>query len=173
MGFGKNNTGAILRLNASIALSTLGSGAAIKLSGLIALTEDFRLLKSEILADISGLTGGEADQLVLGMCNNELSNAEIAECIVAGGPVDRNDRLAQERAERWVKLLGKMVLTDSSGTQGYFRSETGGPLIIVKPRWTFSDPEGWAYFIFNNGAAALTTGATARVLATNYGLWMT
>ncbi len=152
-----------------MALSTLAPNTAIKLSSLT-LVEDFRILKSEIFAKVGGLTAGEGDDLLFGIANGELSNAEIAEAIVTDGPLNRNDREGHERAMRNVRLLS-FASQELTNVDRAFQGETGGPMVISKHRWTYSNPQGWAFFVFNNGSA-LTTGATAAAIATHYGLWV-
>lgn len=166
MGFGKNSTGAILRSKETVALVTLAADTAIKLTSNISIAEDFRMLRAEVWAHVDGLTAGEGDGLTIGIANGDLSVTEIAEALLVDGPVNRNDRVKQERAERFVKVFGSL-----NDLQHLFRGENGGHMLIVKPRWTFANPEGWDLFIFNNGLA-LTTGATVRLIATYYGLWL-
>jgi len=171
MGFGKNGTGQIIRENTEIVLLTQGDGAVITTTDLV-MTEDFRILKSEVLAWITGLTSGEEEGLIFGLADAELSDLEVAEVIALDGPVDRNDNLADERVMRPVWIMG--ITTDLiSSTRAQIRGHHGGPLLTIKPRWTFSNPEGWNWFIFNDSGAALTTGATLHVVATNYGVWVT
>jgi len=173
MGFGKQNTGVIIRSTETIALGTLANVTAIKLGSGVTIQEDFRMLKEEIFAVVTGLTAGEGEGLCLGIANGELSVTEIQECLVADGPVDRNDRAAQERAERFVKLFAAVGGDgNASGISRVMYGEDGGPKIVVKPRWTFSDPEGWDHFVWNNGVA-LTTGATIRIVVVSYGVWLT
>ncbi len=171
MGFGKDGRGAIIKERTSVALGTLGQNVVIKVDGApVVLTEDFRILKSEVYAEIIGLTGGEGAGLLLGIANDELTVAEIAEAINLSGPVDRNDRVAQERSERAVWLIS--ALDELGGaTVGRYHGQQGGPMIEWKKRWTFSNPEGWIFFLFNEDAA-LTTGATIRIVATHYGVWL-
>ncbi len=171
MGFGKNNTGAILRSEEIIALATLANSTVIEFGSDIAIEEDFRILKMEVLGMITGITPGEARGLKLGLANGELTVAEIAEAFLADGPVDRNDRGKQERAERFVKVYG-MSEGNQADTVAYFHGDQGGPLLTCKPRWTFSNPEGWTNFIFNDTGSTLTTGAVARIVCTYYGLWL-
>ncbi len=165
MGFGKNSTGAILRSKETIALGTLGVDTAIVFGSGITIGNNFRLLKSEGFAHVDGLTSGEGGGLCIGIANGELTVAEIAECLLADGPSDRNDRVKQSRAERFVKLFGQLddLQHVMRGAEGY--------ALKVNPRWTFSNPEGWNFFIFNNGLQ-LTTGATAKSVLTHYGLWL-
>ncbi len=173
MGFGKNNTGVILRENPSVALGTLASGVAAKLGGGITIADDFRMLKAEIGVGITGLTSGEGGQLYFGLCNGELSAAEVEASLEASGPTDRNDRGLQELAERFVRMMGKTVDQGVITAEQNFVGHDGGSILIEKPRWTFSNPEGWDWWIYNNGPDPLTTGATIRGLATIYGLWLT
>ncbi len=172
MGFGKDGKGAMIRERTTVALSTLAAGTAIKLTGGVTLQEDFRILKSQLTAIVHGLTAGDGVGLLLGICNGELSAAEIAEAINTDGPADRNDRVEQEEAERWVKVLGALEGAIESTTVMFHNAE-GGPIITSKDRWTYSDPEGWAFFVFNATGSVMSTGANAEVTATHFGVWVT
>ncbi len=174
MGFGKDSKGAILRENTTIALSTLAANTVLKVDGAdLTIQEDFRLMKSKLFSNITGLTGGEGEGMLLGIADDELSVAEIAEAINAAGPLDRNDNLSKERAERPVWLIGAFESNnaDATGTEGTFRGDNGGPMIVHKLPWTFSNPEGWVFFVMNTGST-LQTGASVRVTATHYGVWV-
>ncbi len=173
MGFGKDGTGAIIRESVSITLGTLGSRAAAVSTPLV-LGEDFRILKTEVFAHVQGLTATEGEGLLLGYANGELSASETAEAINADGPLDRNDAVPGERAMRMAKLIGEIMLGQSdSQIRAKFVGEQGGSPIIAKPRWTFSNPEGWQWFIYNSAADALQTGAVVQITATHYGVWVT
>ncbi len=170
MGFGKNNTGVIIRETDSLALTTIGALAAKLFAGLT-ITEDFRSMKVELSAHVDGLTSGEGAGLTLGIANGELSLTEVGECLNADGPLDRNDRATQERAERFCKSFAVVGL-EGTGPARRFIGRDGGAWLTVKPNWTFSNPEGWSWFIFNNDPSALTTGATVSLQATHYGVWL-
>ncbi len=173
MGFGKDGKGAIIRETITDgALGALAGQDAVKFQGPV-LQEDFRILKSEIYALVNVLTANEGLSMLFGIANGELSAAEIEECIEAQGPLDRNDRVAIERAERWVKVLG--VTNDqgvSTTTELFYDMHSGAPMLTSKDRWTYSDPEGWTYWIYNRGGS-LTTGSTLQLVATHYGVWVT
>ncbi len=170
MGFGKDGTGAIVRENSATALGALAANVTIKLATLT-LGEDFRILKSEIFSHIEGLTAGQGIGLLLGIANNELSVTEIAAAVNNNGPTDLNDRVSQELSERNVKILSSALLLDSGGISRQFIGDDGGPKTISKHRWTYSNPEGWCFFIHNDGQT-LTTGATCRIAATHFGMWV-
>ncbi len=168
MGFGKNHTGAILRSTETIALSTLAQNTAILFGSGITTVDAFRMLKAEVAAVVDGLTSGEGPGLMIGLAEGSLSVAQIAACLVADGPVGRGDRDDIELAERWCRLFGAVV---GDGTKAAFIGEGGSPIAVVKPRWTFSESEGWNFFIWNAGTP-LTTGAVAKAIITHYGVWV-
>ncbi len=172
MGFGKDGTGVMIRENNSLALGALAAADLISFPA-IAVTEDFRMLKSESIAFVAGLTAGEGIGLIFGLADGELSDAEIEEALEVNGPLDRNDRLNYERATRPVWPLSTFQIVDGGGLAQQFIGSNGGPFVEWKKRWTFSSPEGFKFWIYNDAGTPLTTGATARVLATHYGVWVT
>ncbi len=173
MGFGKDGKGAIIRESSAATLGAMNNDAGTELAG-PALEEDFRILKTEGNVKISNLTTTQGAGLELWFANGELSVGEFLECIDLDGPLDRNDRVSQERAERFVKFVSAIV-SPIVPTEVilYFLNETGGPQISFNPRWTFSNPEGWSFFLVNRSGSQLTTGASLEVTMTHYGVWVT
>lgn len=167
MGFGKDGKGVILTLTSNNnALGTLGSQTALKLdNGLIDnLEDDFRLISTEFQIHVTG--GNSEDSVILGIADNELTVAEIAEALDAQ-PVDRNDNLTNERAMRPVFPIG--IISDLSGVaDGHFQAMQKKTV-----RWTFGDSEGWTWFVYNAESAALGTGAIVTLFAKHYGVWVT
>ncbi len=170
MGFGKNNSGVIIRDDSAIALSTLGGESAIVVTTDITWGEDFRLLKTEFTAIVEGLTSTEGNGLLIGLADGELTATEIEECLQADGPGDRNDNAPAERANRPVWIIGAVDPASESTLR--FKGARGDFLMEWKKRWTFSNPEGLEFFVYNQSGNALTTGATVRINATHYGVWL-
>ncbi len=173
MGFGKEGKGAIIREDLTFTLGTLAGKTGIfatagGLQGLMG--EDFRILKTEVHGVSVGIEAQD-DVVEIYLLNGELSLAEAEECIEGDGPTDRNDALARERAERWVRYVGHFQ--DKSGAVGGRVLEGEGQPVTVKPRWTFSDPEGWEWMAYNAGGANMTTGGVLSLKATHYGVWVT
>lgn len=169
MGFGKQNTGVILRHSSEgVSLGTLSNSTALKIDtpGGDDLTEDFRLLKMLLNGVVENMAA--ADCVQIGICSNELTVAEIAEALQCGGPKDRNDRLNEERATRPVWILATYY-GDGSGMGSVINN---GLPIESKPRWSFSAPEGFTLFAYNPLDHALTTGADFSYTATSYGVWL-
>ncbi len=172
MGFGKNDTGVIIRDVTAGAVGALAGVTAVVFAG-PAITDDFRMLKMESLGLVTGLTAGEAEQIVFGIANADLSATEIKEAIEANGPLNRADRDLQERAMRNVKVISALHdrEADTSFTEQILDQSRGLP-VVSKHRWTYSKGVGWNYFLYNRGATTLTTGAIFRSLHTIFGLWL-
>ncbi len=163
-------TGVIIREHVTVALSTLGADVAIKF-GAVAITEDFRMLKAVLTAQIQGLSNTEGNGLLIGIANNDLSAVQIAEALSVDGPLDFADRDLIEQANRFAKVFGAFYLNSATTMNGMFRNENNGPILEVKPRWTFAKGKGWSWFVFNSGDV-LTTGSSVTIVATDYGLWV-
>ncbi len=166
-----SKTGVIIRENTSEAIGTLADQNIDRNTDLT-MEEDYRMLKAEVQAVITGVTTGQGTGLLFGIADGELSDTEIEEVLVLDGPVDRNDNLAKERAGRFVKVFG-MFRPGTTPETLICHGIEGGPIMVIKPRWTFSNPEGWVWFVFNNSGGTFTTGASLKVTATSYGVWVT
>ncbi len=165
MGFGKDGRGVIIKDTASDnSVASLGARTVVSM-GAIAVTEDFRMLKLQVWVFAELFVTGEA--VLIGIADAELTVAEIAEALDAGGPLDRNDNVANERAMRPVWLFEDEGVGLPSG-DGAFR------FYEWKKRWTFSNPEGWQLFAYNPTGTALS--ANAQLITTQqtaYGVWVT
>ncbi len=169
MGFGKDGKGVIIREDAGMTISTLASKTGLLVdAGGVVLGEDYRDLKVEGIAHHNNRAASDP-MLSLYMVNGELTLAECEEAIEQNGPTDRNDRLLQEHAERFVKYVGTFVPTGD----GLEAPIHGTGVMDFKPRWTFSNPEGWDWMVYNSGDDAMTTGGTIKLKLTHYGVWVT
>lgn len=168
-GFGKGGKGQILYHNSILALSALGGGDVIAHSP-YPIEEDFRVLKMEIFAHIS-LAGDvhlEDGPLLLGLSDGELAASEIEECLEAVA-LDANDHLNLERTHRPVWPLGYYVPGEIASAMAVFN---GGRPVTWDKRWTFSDTDGWTFWIKNMSTSPLTTGASSVIFAKVYGVWV-
>ncbi len=176
MGFGKDGKGAIVKENLSFTLGALAGQAPQLANSTVLLDSDFRVLKTIATATLTGLTGSEGNGLLLYLTQGDLSVGEVEANIEQNGPLRMGDRDLMEIAERWVRLLGAINVA-ASATEVMFRNEQNGPILKINPRWTFrrgrvSSEGGWNWVVYNNGVS-ITTGATCRILATHYGVWVT
>ena len=170
MGFGKDGKGVIITQADLITLSTLANNTGIKQASPMAITEDYRIISMELAAQLEGVTSSETP-IHLYLCNDELSVAEIAESITNVGPLDRSDRLQQERAERSVFLVGTF---NGTAVSIPIRGHDGQEGIVKKTiRWTYSSGQGFTLVAFNQSGGTLTTGGVVRFVSKYYGVWVT
>ncbi len=169
MGFGKDKKGVIFRQRGSITLGTLASVTAVKQNSVPAVTDSFRMIKSEGKASLEGATFVDLDGPVeLWLCSDDLSVAEIAECISAGAgqPLSREDIIGTEQANRPCYYLGQVEFALQGG------SDPMGYIEWAKTiRWTFGDGTAFTLMAFNAGAA-LTAGGVLRFFHQAYGVWV-
>ncbi len=171
MGFGKDNKGAIIRELTAITLGALGAQDAV-IAGGPAITDSFRIIKSEVEMVITGLTDNEGGGIYLGLANGALSAAQIEVAMETVGPLSRSDRVNTEQAERYTKLLGGVDgIVEGPATVLRLINKQGGHIVEETIRWTFTNTAGWNWFLYNLGSA-MTTGATAQVLAKHFGVWI-
>ncbi len=166
MGFGKDGKGVMIKERVTITLGTLGAGLALS-GGAFVLQDDFRIIKTEYLAVLTGGTAGDGPYLLV-LTDAELQDVEISQAALAG-PSDRNDNVENERTNRPVFNMGYFNGIATSGQVG----QSDGRLTEKTIRWTFSDPEGWEWAIVNLNTGALTTGAFVSIFAKHYGVWVT
>ncbi len=172
MGFGKDHKGVILREKQSQALGTLAANTAVLAEG-PNIEEDFRVMKSEVYAVVTGLTAAQGAGLLLGMSNGRLTIAEIAECLNMAGPLGPSDRVRTEFAERQCHIIGALRIPDIAETEAVFEDGvTRGQKMVDKFPWTYTDTDGWDFFVWNPSGAGLTTGATMHLQATHFGVWV-
>ncbi len=177
MGFGKDGKGAIVKEQTTFALGALAGQALLGASSGVLLDSDFRILKSEITATLTGITSLEGAGLILYMSEGELSDALVEANIELDGPVSMGDKSQEEIASRWVRRIGTSPNATVNETERMMVNEYGGSLLKLNPRWTFrrrrtTTEGGWNWNVYNDGVT-LTSGTICRILATHYGVWVT
>jgi len=169
MGFGKDGKGMIIHQADIITLSNLASATALLQDNVANLTlgEDFRILKQEYFVGHNETIAAGDGPIYFGVCNGELTVAEIAEQLVQTGPLNRNDAARTEQALRQIKIL-EVFGPSTAGSTDDLNWRKG----TWNPRWTYSNPEGWNFFAFNQSGGVLVTGTILRFRAKNYGVWV-
>ncbi len=176
MGFGKDGKGAIVKEQTTFALAGLAAQALVIASSSVQLDKDYRILRSDITAVLTGITSLEGAGLVLYMTEGDLSLAETEANIEQSGPNRPGEDNLEEVATRWVRRVAMSPNDTVNNTERSMLNKYGGSLLDLEPRWTFrrartATEGGWNWGIYNDGAT-ITTGATCRILATHYGVWV-
>ncbi len=172
MTFGKDNKGVIIRESRTQALGALGISTGIIIGTKLATLERFRMLKSELMVTITGLTSGQGTGLNLYLVDGDFSLAEFEAAIEGNGPLGPNDAIQEPISERFEKWCGSTENQSGSESELQVRNEDKGGLLTVMPRWTFARTKSWNWILYNAGAV-LTTGATVFVKAKSFGVWVT
>ncbi len=173
MGFGKDGKGAILNEQPNEALLTLASSTGLFLaSGDIgaSLLERFRIVKTEITAHIQSGTFVAGDgPLGLFMFDGDFSLAEAQLAIETLGPFGPNDTVSEAVVERFSKNFGLIPFIEENVGQGSQLYQ--GKVLEKTIRWTFARAKGWKWMVYNYGGG-LTTGATVKLQAKHFGVWV-
>ncbi len=165
MGFGKDGLGVIFREEQTVTVGGLAAGISVKAAANSGITEDFRILKTEYkVQELGTITDG--DRIWFGLCANEYSVAEISEAMQIDGPIDPAATPEAEAAMRPVWLLDFVGLTSTAEGRIALKGE-------FNPRWTFSDATGgWIWFAYNLSTSPITTGASVKIQAKHFGVWV-
>ncbi len=160
--FTKSERSGILYDEGNVSLSTLANKVALTIGSKIDGSREngFRILRTDYWITGHDFTAGEYP-ITVGLSFGSLSVAEIAEAFAAD-PQSSDKRNLIEQTMRPIFILGIL------GDTGDMRFLTG----TVKPRW--SSPEGAAvkFFAYNSTGATLTTGASVRLIAKHFGVWL-
>lgn len=173
MGFGKDGTGVIIMQKQEQALLTLAQNTGILIATAPAILERFRMLKAELTCTMTNVGAGELGGAELYLADGDLTLAEIEEAIEQIGPLGPNDTVAEAIAMRAVFRVASAAGDISIAEEAvHLLNETGGPLLIAKPRWTFARTKAWNWVLYNNGPAP-TTGTIVKISAKLFGVWVT
>ncbi len=178
MGFGKDGKGVIITDSDTMTLGALATNAMVKQDNPLAFTDRFRLIKVSAIVTGRGFTVGDGP-IQVGMASNSLSVAEIAEALSANGPLNRQDALLRERAERPVWRLGHFPSNAGQVTQtesliGNAQGNGAEGVVEFAPRWTFgvvSGLEGWTWWARNRSGEVLVTGVVITLECKYFGVW--
>ncbi len=151
------------------ALGTLANATGIIVGTKLALTKDFRMLKTKVTAIVRASTDGEGAGLALYLVAGQYTLAQFEAALEANGPLDPNDSVGEELAMRFFEWISSAE--KGGGVEKPFIGQDGGAQAIVKPGWTFKETKSWNWIVYNHGVA-LTTGSTVVVKAKSFGVWI-
>ncbi len=115
------------------------------------MTEERRITSAELTWTWEGVTAGNGP-IVVGLAHSDYSAAEIEECLEAAGAWDEGDKVAQEQANRLVRVVG----TFGDGTVAQELND--GKPVKTKLNWLIATGDTLQIFIWNRGDV-LDTGS--------------
>ncbi len=132
------------------------------------------MLKTEVTSAMVSGSINDGLGLQLYLVDGDLTLSEFEAAIETQGPLGPNDRVLSAEAMRPNWLLGGVhpasLSVQSEGI--HLVGIDGGPIMMAKPRWTFATGKSWNFIAFNHGLA-MTTGATLKIKAKSFGVWVT
>lgn len=142
-----------VRVTPGVALSTLGTVTAITVD--VAGTADgaYRAVSVNGSWNLTGLTGGEGP-ITVGYAFSDYSVTEIKESLEAIASINLGDKIAQEKANRLVRVVGML-------NEAQDELNDGKPL-KTRLNWLIPIGKSVNVFAYNEGAQ-LTTGASVNM----------
>ncbi len=149
-----------IRVTDEQALATLASDTALTGGLHGGIVAAIRIVTAKLTWAVSGLTAGEGP-LTVGYAHGDYSVTEIKECLEAQASASGQDKIAQEQANRLIRVVGVIP----SGNQ----SLNDGKPISTKLNWLIRPGVVLNAFVYNEDTTGLTTGA---FLHTQGNLWV-
>ncbi len=142
-----------VRISPVIVLSTLGANLAPSANAVGSADGAYRVVSMKTAWDLIGLTADDGP-IVVGYAHSDYSDVEIEECIEASASISVGDKIAQEKANRLVRIVG--TLQSAGGDE-----LNDGKPITTKLNWLIPIGKTVDIFAYNDGQA-MTTGAVAK-----------
>lgn len=144
-----------VRITPELNLSTLASDTALT-NAIQGGTSTAPMRIKSIIAtwSVTGMTAGNGP-ITVGYAHPDYSVTEIKECLEAAAAIDLGDKVAQERANRLVRIIG--VIDDEEE-----RLNDGLP-VKTKLNWLLPAGDTPNMFVFNESTSPLDTGASVKV----------
>ncbi len=172
MGFGKDGKGQILYETSisSLDMGALAARDAVEFVGSFndALEEDFRILRVDYWISIRGAQAIvlEDGPIWVGFAAGNLAAGDV-EGAIETIPVNQND-LGLENTNRPIWPLEMFTVQDPDTQAGDHQTIKGS----FNPKWTFNNPDGWTWWVYNSSAFALVTGSAITINAKIFGMWV-
>ncbi len=144
-----------VRVSPRQALTTLASNIAVTGALTAAADGAYRLMSVKGSWGITELAATEGP-ITVGYAHSDYSVTEIKECLEAAAAISIGDKVAQEQANRLVRVVGVLNGGDD-------QLNDGKP-ISTKLNWLISIGDNVNIFAYNDGSDALTTGANVTLM---------
>lgn len=147
-----------VKVTPALALSTLAAAVAVKtgISGVAVST--YRAMSIKASWATSLLMEGP---VAVGLAHSDYTVTEIKEAIEAAAAINQGNKIAQEQANRLVRVVGYITPDDDNLNDG--------KPITTKLNWLMTIGSEVVMFVYNDSGAVLTTGAIQQLNGT---LWV-
>ncbi len=143
-----------VRITAELALVTLASDTALTVAAVAAAGGAYRLVTVKASYAMRSMAAGDGP-LTVGWAHGDYSVTEIKECMEAQAAINQGNKVAQEQANRLIRIVGTFTGGDST-------LNDGRP-IKTRLNWLITIGQVPNIFAFNEDSGSLTTGALMTV----------
>ena len=140
----------------NLAILAAIDAAVVKGTTLAASDRSYRILSFKTNWGWRGATPGEGPVMV-GYAHNDYTVTEIKESLEAEAAMATGDKVANEQANRLVRLVGTMDFITEDGVLN------DGRPITTKLNWAIPNGGNVAVFVYNRSGGTLTTGAVSTI----------
>ncbi len=123
-------------------------------------TDPYRIISVDLSYNIVDLGNQIDDGQEFGLAHSDYTAAEIEECLESAGSIDLGNKVAQEQANRLVRIVGMMP--GLGATAGGLTFNEGRPQ-KTKLNWKMSTGDTLNIWIRNGSGVVWTTGAAIVV----------
>ncbi len=150
-----------VRISSTVALAALAPADVV--AGAIGGTADMPLRIVSTRLTFSWIDKAAIDGAAeFGLAHGDYTAAEIEECLEATTSMAMGDKIARERANRLVRVLG--TITGNQVTAGGEAPANNGNPIKTKLNWLIPSGENISAWIKNSSGVVYTTGSSLSVL---------
>ncbi len=151
-----------VRVAASPPVGALATEDVITTAIVNAIADKLRLISFDATytwVDIAAATDGG---LEFGLAHSDYSAAEIEECLEAVGSIDLGDKVAQEQANRLVRVIGSFSsVSAATGQEAQFND---GRRVKTKLNWLLSAGDTLNLWMRNGSGVVYTTGSSIAAI---------
>ncbi len=144
-----------VRITPSKPLLTLAAVTAVTTPMTAASNSTYRAMTVKATWSITDLTANDGP-ITVGLAHSDYSVAEIKEALLATNAIDVGNMVAQEHANRKVRVVGTL--------NEVRESLNNGEPISTRLNWLIGINQTVVAFAFNEGAALLSTGAVLDIV---------
>ncbi len=152
-----------VRISPTLALGTLAFNVALTTGLTGAADGAYRAVSVSQTWSIKEMTAGQGP-ITFGYAHSDYTVTEIKECIEAAAAISVGNKVAQEQANRLVRVVGSFQPDDT----GEAEFNDGKP-VSTKLNWLIPIGDEVELFVYNDDTSALVTGG--RISATG-NLWV-
>ncbi len=150
-----------VRLASGISVGAVAALDVVEASITTATSNPLRIMSVNISYKLTDLADVIDDGMEFGLAHGDYSAAEIEECLEAQAGINKNDKVANEQANRLVRSIG--VMQGSGVADGSLQFNNGLP-VKTKLNWYIGIGQTLSLWVRNGSDTIWTSGTNIVVL---------